>query len=561
MFRAFVLLTALSVPLAACGSSGQTAVGSISPATTTSFTGTVPQGGAITIGAEQEPTCFDWIGSCSGTQWGTWIAQIETQPWAYTDVPTKNGTVAEVPSPVLAGPATMTPTPVETIRYNLNPKAVWSDGVPITCADFAYTADQLQHSNDIYDPTGYTGIDKVNCPDPKTVVVMYQKGQTYADWTALFSAGVGIFPSHLLEGKDRDAALKNGYSWSGGPWFAKWDKGVGVTLTPNPRYWGDKPKLDKVNFVFEKDTASEFQAFQSGQVQAIYPQPQIDTVDAIAAGLNDANHQYNANTAAIEGLWFNLSKPPFDSLAVRQAVGYAVDRDAIVNRLFGKLGVTKAVNSLNPAVIAAYSDPNAWARYGLDLAKVTSIMTGAGWAKGSDGIWAKGGQRASFTVNTTAGNKRRELTEEFLQQEFKVAGFEMKIDNSGDLFDTHVNPDGNFQAAIYGQQLTGLTPGLCSVLCTSAIPTPANHNSGNNDQRVSIPAADTLLATVDSSLDDAVRQSAAKQADDILADNDVALPLDPLPDVLIWNKHVVGPITDNPILGMFWNINEWGVTK
>ena len=69
-------------------------------------------------------------------------------------------------------------------------------------------------------------------------------------------------------------------------------------------------------------------------------------------------------------------------------------------------------------------------------------MTAAGWAKGSDGVWAKGGQRASFTVNTTAGNQRRVLTEEFLQQEFKVAGFEMKIDNSGDLFDTHVNADG-----------------------------------------------------------------------------------------------------------------------
>ena len=202
MFRAFVLLTALAVPLAACGTSDKGAVGSSPSATTTSFTGTVPQGGAITIGAEQEPTCFDWIGSCAGTQWGTWIAQIETQPWAYTDVPTKDGSVAEVPSPVLAGPATMTTTPVETIRYQLNPKAVWSDGVPITCADFAYTADQIQHDSDIYDPTGYTGIDKVDCPDPKTVVVSYQKGQTYANWTALFGAGGRHLPVASPEGQE-----------------------------------------------------------------------------------------------------------------------------------------------------------------------------------------------------------------------------------------------------------------------------------------------------------------------------------------------------------------------
>ena len=54
--------------------------------------------------------------------------------------------------------------------------------------------------------------------------------------------------------------------------------------------------------------------------------------------------------------------------------------------------MTKAVNSLNPCVVADYSDPNAWSNYKLDLDKVNSLMTGDGWAKGSDGIWAKDGK-------------------------------------------------------------------------------------------------------------------------------------------------------------------------
>jgi len=54
--------------------------------------------------------------------------------------------------------------------------------------------------------------------------------------------------------------------------------------------------------------------------------------------------------------------------------------------------------------------------------------------------------------------------------------------------------------------------------------------------------------------------AAAKQGDDIMASNMVTLPLDPLPDILIWSKKVVGPVQDNSILGMFWNINEWGCT-
>jgi hypothetical protein len=36
------------------------------------------------------------------------------------------------------------------------------------------------------------------------------------------------------------------------------------------------------------------------------------------------------------------------------------------------------------------------------------------------------------------------------------------------------------------------------------------------------------------------------------------LPLDPLPDILIWSKRVVGPISDNSIEGMFWNLSDWG---
>ncbi len=70
--------------------------------------------------------------------------------------------------------------------------------------------------------------------------------------------------------------MKDGYTWSGGPWFAKWNKGDDIILTPNPNYWGAKPHLDKVVFKFQTDTAAEFQAFKSGQVDAIYPQPQLD---------------------------------------------------------------------------------------------------------------------------------------------------------------------------------------------------------------------------------------------------------------------------------------------
>ena len=49
------------------------------------------------------------------------------------------------------------------------------------------------------------------------------------------------------------------------------------------------------------------------------------------------------------------------------------------------------------------------------------------------------------------------------------------------------------------------------------------------------------------------------RAAQLLAENMVSLPLDPLPNILLWNDTIVGNVSDNPILGPFWNLNEWGL--
>jgi peptide/nickel transport system substrate-binding protein len=555
--RSFTALTALTAvaALAACGS--QSAGGPRSAVSNTT-TAVVTNGGTLTVGAAQEPDCFDWLGDCAASSWGSWMAQYQTIPRVFDVVPQADGSLRNVPSNLLAAPPVVSATP-EMITYRINPKAVWSDGVAITCADFAYTLDQEQHSSNILDRSGYTDIAGVGCSDPSKAVVTFKPGKTFASWQALFAGGTGVYPSHILKGHDRDAAMKNGYSWSGGPWIAQWTKGESITLTPNRRFWGHQAHLDSVVFRFESDTAAEFQAFRSKQVQAIYPQPQVDVVTAIKAGLGDARLQTNPRTAYVEALWINNARPPFTDAAVRQAFAYAVDRTAVVKQLFGGLGVDQPANSINPYAIKDYSDQNAFAKYHLDLQMVTKLMTAAGWVKGSDGVWAKDGKQAAFTLTTTAGNKRRQLTAQVVQQELKNAGFGVKLDfrSLAVLGGTDL-PAGTTDVVLIASGITSLTPGQCINFCSKNVPGPANEQSGQNYFRVRVPQLDRLLESVDTSLDDATRRADAKRADDVMADNAVVLPVDPLPDILIWSKQVVGPIRDNSIEGMFWNLNEWG---
>jgi peptide/nickel transport system substrate-binding protein len=536
-----------------------TAAATTAATATTAAAAATSDGGTLVIGAEQEPDCTDFINSCGGSSWGAWMTLFTTLPQAFTTA--KDGDVYSAKaSNVLAGEPTLVTSPKQVVTYKINPKAVWSTGDPITSADFKYMFEQIAgpDAKDVYDATGYDKIESVDATVPDTVVVTFK--EAYADWKQLFSANYGLMPSKYLAGKDRNAEMKDGFKFSGGPWMLdKWEKGVSITLVPNDKYWGDKPKINKVVFKFLADTAAEFQAYKAGEVSMIAPQPQVAVIDAISAGVEGEKY-FSANTASVEALWINNAKAPFDVKEVRQALAYAIDRDAVVNKLFGGIGVKKAVQSFNPPILSKFSGTN-FDVYKKDLAKVESLMKGAGYAKGADGIWAKGADRAAFKLRTTAGNKRRELTEEILIQQFKEAGFEMTTDNAkaGDLFGKLL-PGGDYQTAIYAQVATFPQPALSQLFDSTKIPSDANKQSGTNWTRTKIAGLDDKLKASDAEADEAKRTVITKEIDKLLADDATSIPLDPLPDIMLWSKKITGP-SSNSILGPFWNMNTWTLSK
>jgi peptide/nickel transport system substrate-binding protein len=543
----FVPLLALTLIAAACGGDGD------NQTTGTTADDQQPvRGGTLVIGAEQEPDCADWIGSCSGASWGNFTIADHTLPRTFT---TRNDS-EYVPSPLLAGEPELEVGPPQKVTFRINPDAVWSDKTPITSSDFKYTWEQIVNSEDIYDTTGYVEIESVDDSDPKTAVVTFKR--PYAPWKDLFGGFYGVLPKHLLEGKDRNAELKDGYKWSGGPWILEaWDKGSEIRLVPNENYWGPKPYLDKVVFRFLEDTAAEAQAYRTGQVKLIYPQAQIE----LAELKNVPNTEFDVVTSlAYEALWFNSQKPPLDSKAVRQAIAYAIDRQVIVDTLFKPVqdDIKPIQGFVTPANKGYYFGP--FSKYEQDLDKVEELMTGDGWAKGSDGIWAKGGQKAEFEVSTTAGNKRRETTEEILQSQLKEAGFNLRINNTtaATLFGEW-GPQGVFQSAIFAQIPTP-DPGLCPVFCTKNIPTAANGNVGQNWFRLNDTSLD-VWDRVDQALDNDERKQLAEQGQDALSEAVPAIPIDPFPDVIIYNTSVIhGDIQHNTTYGPFDNIETWWCT-
>ena len=341
------------------------------------------KGGELIFGAEQEPDTADWINTSAGSSWGIYTIQAHTMPRVFDYLPDGYKTTELV----TAEPTVSSTGGKQVVTYKLNPAAVWSDGTPITSGDFQYTFDQIKNGKDIYDKTGYKDIEAVDTTDPKTAVVTF--ATPYGDYRDLFGGFYGVFPKHLLAGKDRNAEMKDGYKWSGGPWVIDhWTKENEVVLTPNPKWYGaKKANLDKMTFKFNADTSAQIGNFKSKQLDMIYPQAQPDLKDLRT--LPDVKVD-TVTGLSYEALWMNNAKAPFDDPKVREAFFYAVDRAAIVKGLFEPIqpGIQVINAFMTPANKGFYgSEP--FAKFKKDTKKVDELLKAAGFKKGSDGIYAK----------------------------------------------------------------------------------------------------------------------------------------------------------------------------
>jgi peptide/nickel transport system substrate-binding protein len=541
--RLAAVIAVLAVILAACGGGG---TGGQQPQQQAEQP---RQGGTLIIAAEQEGDCLDLLGSCSSASWLTWWGYINTIPRVFDLVDGKY-----LPSVWMDGEPQLQAGPPMQVTYKIKQGANWDDGTAISSADFQYTYNEIMNGKDISSRLGYDKIEKVDAPDPATAVVTFK--EPYAAWKDLFGLFYGILPSHILQGKDRGKEMGTGYKFSAGPFkIESWTKGQEAVLVPNPNFIGKKPYLDRVVFKFITETGAELQAVKTGQVHAAQPQEQLDIRPQLEA-LPNAQFIMN-NGTNMEGLWINAKKAPLDSKPVRQALAYAIDREAIVQQLMRPIYPDAQVLQSFALPGTPQFNP-AFEVYKHDPAKVESLMTGDGWAKGGDGIWAKGSQKAAIEISTTAGNKRRELVEQLLQSQLKANGFDLKVNNTeaGTLFGQWL-PKGQHVIGMYAQVLTN-DPTFCDLFCSTQIPGPANGGAGQNYQFHSTPAIDQPWEASERELDSTKLAELVKQGNTALADEVVAIPLYLRLSIVVYDKNKVGgPINTNPIMGAFNNLNEW----
>ena len=219
--------------------------------------------------------------------------------------------------------------------FNLRAGVKFHNGDPFTSADVKYS---LERS---WDPalktrvnTVFTTVDKVEAPDPMTVIFHTKKPDPLLPARLAFYGGQ-IVPEKYT--KSAGPEMFNQKPVGSGPLrFVSWTKDDRLVLEANPDYWGGKIDADRVIFRPIPETAPRVAAVLKGEVDLITALPP-DHGERVAG--NATTRVASALYAGLYVLAVNSKRPPLDNPLVKQALSLAIDREAIVKELWRGRGI------------------------------------------------------------------------------------------------------------------------------------------------------------------------------------------------------------------------------
>jgi ABC-type transport system substrate-binding protein len=446
-------------------------------------------------------------------------------------------------------------TKPQRITYYLRKNAKWSDGVAVTGKDWIFTWKTAINAKykDHIDPLGWEDIRSVT--GNKYVVKVTFK-RNFAAWRGLFSY---ILPQHALAGTDmltvwNDCICnpKKGNAPIGnGPFLVtRFDRGSGITLTKNRRGWYGKPaKLDSIVFRFITNTNSEIQAIRSGEVDAIYPQPQLALADLRnQAGLRIQTHvglQYEH----IEIQQGAKGNPLAKNRWLRQALITSLNRNAAAKALYGTLNPTVGTLQSIVRLKGEKGYSNDYAKWNYSIAKVANMMRAHNCNKGGDGIYSCSGTKVSFDFASTSGNALRTLAFTIFQDQAAKAGIELRngFVPAGTLFGSKL-PAHDFDLAMFTQLVTVDPHYVVS-----------NFSCGNasNYTEYCNRTVTRWLTQSDQELNDNKRLALIKKVGKVLATDVPMIPLVQKPTYFVYKTSVSGMVDNATSQGPTWNAENW----
>ncbi|HET8599547.1 MAG TPA: ABC transporter family substrate-binding protein [Segeticoccus sp.] len=354
------------------------------------------------------------------------------------------------------------------VTYELNPKAKWNNGDPITWQAFKTTWITQSGNSDKYNPAATDGYSSI-----KSV----EKGKNAKEVKVTFKTP--FYPYELLfknieHPKNLDAKFyKTGWVNNLHPELEAGPFTVGkltkdqLTLVRNPKWWGEKSKLDKIVYRQMEDSAS-INAFVNGEVDATG----VATADRLKQARQRDDAQILRGFRTVTGVYIMAkSSPFFKDAQARKAVILGTDRQLRAKISYKGLDWNEEPpgSELMYPFQKGYQDNMADLHYNPDEAK--KVLDDAGWKMGSDGYRSKGGVKAQFNYVNFSDDPVTNATARAQQQMMKAIGIKMDIDNrKASDFSTTLTKR-NFDLIAMGWSASdpfGYSSSICQLYCSDS---------------------------------------------------------------------------------------------
>jgi peptide/nickel transport system substrate-binding protein len=317
-------------PATTSGSATTTAASAGTSPATTAAAGAIKQGGTLRIASQKPAGPLDPVA----------MADLGT----YTPVVTAFEYLVDIlgadVKPMLA--TSWKPNADASVwTFNLRKGVKWHDGSAFTAADVVATMDRLAASN----LKAYIKAGSAKAVDDFTVEI------TLNNPDGQFPQQVGAYnPQSVITPKDfvLGTTLDKRMTGTGAFKLTKYDPALGATFEANTDWWGGKPFLDKLQFIFSEDIATQISGLQGGAADAIV---QFSVIGGDAL-LNDPNIVVETiHGSAHRQIWMNCREGDFSNVKVRQAVALGLDRQALLDTLLkgkGDIGNDHPISPIYP---------------------------------------------------------------------------------------------------------------------------------------------------------------------------------------------------------------------
>lgn len=446
----------LAVSLVVLGAAAGCGGGGASTSTDASKDGgTAEEGGTVVIAIQQPVT-------------GLPSAQLSDQylgDVAFEGL-TKPGQDTFEPQPSLATSWKSSPDR-KVWTFNLRKGVKWQDGEPFTAADVKFTFDAWKSGTFLAPSVSALGsLERTEIVNDHVVRLHYANPEGNAPLALTYNAF--IWPKHLLEDQDLAKPVEFMKKPIGtGPFQYVKTEGDTTTLERNPTWWNGRAKLDQIQFKVVEDPAASIAQLQTGELDVtLIPLNQVAGLEG-----SDTVRTQTPDALLTHLVSMRVTTDPYQDVRVRQALNYAVDKEAMLDAVLQGLGTVAD----GPLPLSVTNEPTGVPPYPYDPDKAAQLLDEAGWRL-QDGVRMRDGKPMRITLTATAGIPDTPQMAEVIQQAFNKLGIQTDIQLVSrteqylgllqDRFNTGVEyiplqPDGNL-VSLFSCEGTNNRSDLCS---------------------------------------------------------------------------------------------------